>query len=56
MERTELDAGTLSESGCVALLTPHSAYDLKFIAAHAKLVFDARNSFGDDRPSNVIPL
>ena len=31
---------------CVALLTPHAAYDLDWLGEHAKLVFDARNAFG----------
>ena len=32
----------------VAVLTPHSAYDLDWVAEHAKLVFDARNAFGPE--------
>ena len=31
------------------MLTPHSAYDLDWVAEHAKLVFDARNAFGPNR-------
>jgi hypothetical protein len=41
---------------CVAIVTPHSAYDLEWIADNASLVFDARNAFGSDRRKNVVRL
>ena len=56
LDRTELTARSLSRADCVALLTPHDAYDLEWIASHASLVFDARNAFGSRRPSNVVRL
>jgi hypothetical protein len=40
----------------VALLTPHRAYDLEWIAARARLLFDARNAYGQDRRQNVVRL
>jgi hypothetical protein len=40
----------------VALLTPHSSYDLDWVADRATLVFDARNAFGPDRRHNVVRL
>ena len=56
MERTELTHRAVAGSDCVALLTPHQAYDLDWIAERAPLVFDARNAYGSDRRPNVIPL
>jgi UDP-N-acetyl-D-glucosamine dehydrogenase len=44
---TELTQRSLGLADCVAVLTPHSAYDLGWIAGHAALVFDATNAFGD---------
>jgi hypothetical protein len=40
----------------VAILTPHGAYDLDWVAERAGLVFDARNAFGPDRRPNVVRL
>jgi len=54
--RMQLTQNVIGRSDCVAILTPHRAYDLDWIAAHAKLVFDARNAFGPDRRPNVIRL
>lgn len=56
LPRTDLTQRTLSRADCVALLTPHQAYDLDWIATHAQLVFDARNAYGPDRRPNVVPL
>jgi UDP-N-acetyl-D-glucosamine dehydrogenase len=41
---------------CVAVLTPHSAYDLEWVAEHAQLVFDAQNAYGAAEHLNVIRL
>ena len=41
---------------CVAVLTPHRAYDLDWVSQHAKLVFDARNAFAGRRATNVVTL
>ena len=46
--RTELTREAVAEAACVALLTPHSWYDLPWIADTATLVFDARNAYGPD--------
>jgi UDP-N-acetyl-D-glucosamine dehydrogenase len=56
LERTEPSLRSIARADCVALLTPHSAYDLDWIARHAPLVFDARNAYGPDRRPNVIRL
>jgi UDP-N-acetyl-D-glucosamine dehydrogenase len=52
----ELTQREIASADCVALLTPHRAYDLDWIAEHAELVFDARNAFGADRRANVVRL
>jgi UDP-N-acetyl-D-glucosamine dehydrogenase len=54
--RTELTAAALRRASCVALLTPHSSYDVDWIARHSELVFDARNAFGKISPPNVVRL
>ena len=54
--RTELTSRALSQADCVALITPHRAYDLEWIASHSGLVFDARNAFGSKPPANVVRL
>jgi UDP-N-acetyl-D-glucosamine dehydrogenase len=56
LARTELSNRAVRSADCVALLTPHSAYDLTWLADNARLVFDARNAFGPDRRGNVIRL
>lgn len=56
MRRVELTRRAIAASDCVALLTPHGAYDLDWIAEHAPLVFDARNAFGPGALSNVVRL
>ena len=56
MGSSELTQREISKADCVALLTPHRAYDLDWIADHAALVFDARNAFGASRYSNVVRL
>jgi nucleotide sugar dehydrogenase len=54
--RSDLSTRSLQAADCVALLTPHSAYDLDWIAAHSTLVFDARNAYGEKRRANVVTL
>jgi UDP-N-acetyl-D-glucosamine dehydrogenase len=56
LARTDLTSRALAQADCVALLTPHSSYDLDWIASHSKLVFDARNAYGAKRPANVVRL
>ena len=54
--RSELTQRAVSSADCVALLTPHSLYDLDWIAEHAHMVFDARNAFAEDNRPNVVRL
>jgi UDP-N-acetyl-D-glucosamine dehydrogenase len=56
LDRTELEPNSLQTADCVALLTPHPTYDLEGIARAARLVFDARNAYGDHSYPNVIRL
>jgi UDP-N-acetyl-D-glucosamine dehydrogenase len=56
LNRTELTAAALRQAACVALLTPHSSYDVGWIAQHSELVFDARNAFGNSIYPNVVRL
>jgi UDP-N-acetyl-D-glucosamine dehydrogenase len=56
MRRTELTARAVAGADLVALLTPHAAYDLDWLARTATLVFDARDAFGSGNPPNVIRL
>jgi UDP-N-acetyl-D-glucosamine dehydrogenase len=45
LSRVRLTGDELASADLVALLTPHSSYDLDDIAAQAGHVFDARNAF-----------
>jgi nucleotide sugar dehydrogenase len=56
LSRTELSRRPLATADCVAMLTPHSAYDLDWVAENSSLVFDARNAFGSRTLPNVIRL
>jgi UDP-N-acetyl-D-glucosamine dehydrogenase len=56
LARTELTAGAVSGADLVALLTPHSSYDLDWLARTAGLVFDARNAFSAGRHPTVVRL
>ncbi len=56
LPRVELTRHTVESADCVAVLTPHSTYDLDWVAQHASLLFDARNAFGPDRLRNVVSL
>lgn len=54
LARSELTERHVAGADCVAILTPHHAYDLSWITEHAQLVFDARNaSRGHDAPNLV---
>ena len=55
LRRTELSYA-VETADCVAILTPHRAYDLGWVADHASMVFDARNAYGSDRRQNVVRL
>ena len=56
LNRSELTRRAVSGSDCVAILTPHSAYDLDWIAGHAKLIFDARNAFPEGKRPSIVRL
>lgn len=56
LRRADITTRAISTADCVAILTPHSAYDLEWIAEHASLIFDARNAYGDRRPASVVAL
>jgi UDP-N-acetyl-D-glucosamine dehydrogenase len=56
LARTELTPRAVAGADLVALLTPHSTYDLEWLARTAKLVFDARNAFGPHGYPNVVSL
>jgi UDP-N-acetyl-D-glucosamine dehydrogenase len=56
LARTELTAGAVSGADLVALLTPHSSYDLDWLARTAGLIFDARNAFSARRYPTVVRL
>lgn len=54
--RSDLTNAAVEGADCVALLTPHRAYDLDWVAERASLVFDARNAYGPNRHPNVVRL
>ena len=56
LARAELSARTVARADLVALLTPHSAYDLSWLGDTAALLFDARNAFGPERRPNLVRL
>jgi UDP-N-acetyl-D-glucosamine dehydrogenase len=56
LARTELTARAVGGADLVALLTPHGAYDLDWLARTSTLLFDARDAFGAGQRPNVIRL
>jgi UDP-N-acetyl-D-glucosamine dehydrogenase len=56
LRRTDLTNTAVARADLVAVLTPHSAYDLEWVADHASLVFDTRNAYNGARRANVIRL
>jgi UDP-N-acetyl-D-glucosamine dehydrogenase len=56
LTRTELTARAVAGADLVALLTPHSGYDLGWLAQTAELLFDARNAYGPGNPPNLVRL
>jgi nucleotide sugar dehydrogenase len=53
LARSELTTAAVRGADCVALLTPHAAYDLEWLGEHASLVFDARNAYGPSHQPSV---
>jgi UDP-N-acetyl-D-glucosamine dehydrogenase len=56
LKRTRLTTRSVQASDCTAVLTPHSSYDLEWVASNAALVFDARNAYGPADHANVTRL
>ena len=56
MTRVDLTHRAVAAADCVAVLTPHKAYDLEWVAEHARLVFDARNAYAMTHRPNVVRL
>jgi nucleotide sugar dehydrogenase len=56
LARSLLTERSVESADLVAILNPHSAYDLDWVARHAHLIFDAQNAFGPDRRPNVVRL
>jgi UDP-N-acetyl-D-glucosamine dehydrogenase len=56
IEATPITAALVEHVDLVAVLTPHSTYDLDWLAEHATLVFDAHNAYGSALQPNVVRL
>jgi UDP-N-acetyl-D-glucosamine dehydrogenase len=56
LRRRALTRSALRRADVVALLTPHSTYDLDAVVDHAPLVFDARGALRHRRLSHVVTL
>jgi UDP-N-acetyl-D-glucosamine dehydrogenase len=56
LARVELTARAVARADLVALLTPHSTYDLDWLGDTAGLLFDARNAFGPQQRPNLVRL
>ena len=56
LHRTELTNHAVASADLVAVLTPHTAYDLEWVSEHAKCIFDARNAFAPNQRRNIVRL
>jgi UDP-N-acetyl-D-glucosamine dehydrogenase len=56
LTRIELTARAVSGADLIALLTPHSSYDLDWLVRTAQLLFDTRNATGAGEYPNLIRL
>ena len=56
LRRCRLTKTALQEADAVAILTPHDDYDLDWVVAHARLVFDARDAVHSRGDANVVTL
>jgi UDP-N-acetyl-D-glucosamine dehydrogenase len=56
LARTALTQRAVAGADVVALLTPHSSYDLEWLAGSAALLFDARNAIGPVGGADVVRL
>jgi len=53
MRRSELTRSLIAGADCVAILTPHSRYDLAWVVENASMIFDARNAFAFEDPKVI---
>jgi nucleotide sugar dehydrogenase len=53
LHRTVLTNRAIGRADLVALLTPHAAYDLEWVAEHSSVVFDARRAWASLEPGVV---
>jgi nucleotide sugar dehydrogenase len=56
VRRSALTTQAVAGADLVAVLTPHSVYDLEWVADHARAVFDARNAVLGPKRRNVVKL
>jgi UDP-N-acetyl-D-glucosamine dehydrogenase len=56
LHRTALTPRAVAGADLVALLTPHSSYDLEWLVRTATLLFDARHAVGQDTNGKLIWL
>ncbi|MGH3366996.1 MAG: UDP binding domain-containing protein, partial [Nocardioidaceae bacterium] len=56
LRRVALTTRALAAADCVAVLTPHTSYDLDRVVRAARLVFDARNAITSADPAKVVTL
>jgi UDP-N-acetyl-D-glucosamine dehydrogenase len=56
LKRRTLTPRRLAEADLVAVLTPHTSYDLDSVLDHARLVFDARDALGRRNEDKVVTL
>ena len=56
VRRSALTTQAVAGADLVAVLTPHSVYDLEWVADHARAVFDARNAVHGPKRLNVVKL
>src|SRR5215207_4598194 len=56
LQRTALTPRAVAGADLVALLTPHSSYDLEWLGKTAALLFDARNAMGPGGGPDLVRL
>jgi nucleotide sugar dehydrogenase len=56
LTRTALTQRAVAGADLVALLTPHTSYDLEWLGRSAALLFDARNAVGSGRYPKLVRL
>jgi len=56
MERVDLSQRAVERADCVAVLTPHSVFDLDWLADRAAIIFDVSNAYGPAQRDHVVAL